>query len=381
MPHIGDGHLQTTSSHGKQVADTMHLTHHPHDIADSPEFAYPNDPKQAICMHEGQSPGFNAITQAHQAPWLGPGTTTKEQDIPLAPAALLKGEEERLPAVGSKQTAVPGTPSTSNAPQSSHGPDSSPAQLRRTTRTHTPLCIVHDIQSGDAVHLGTNTPRLAPCLQASEAFMEVPDKAGGVMTMEDSALAPPQDSKTMESALAAETADAEALQPRMLEFGTVDIVLVNIATLTLVIEITSGVSTKLIPHNTVKPLAAPIPPLTDPAPASAAVCVITCDVPHYEAVNTSNWAALATHPDTIFSDANGSMAIDRRTTATSGQASHIVGGTIPWLSKRQENIPLPTTMSNHITAMHSGKEAPWPCSPVSDTFGDPKALDPSFSNN
>jgi len=45
MPHIRDGRLQTTSSHGKQVMDTMCLVHHPHDIADSPEFAYPNDPE------------------------------------------------------------------------------------------------------------------------------------------------------------------------------------------------------------------------------------------------------------------------------------------------------------------------------------------------
>jgi len=65
MPHIGDGCLRTTSSHGEQVVDTMRLAHHPHDVADSPEFPYPNDPEQAICTCEGQSPGFNAIMQAH----------------------------------------------------------------------------------------------------------------------------------------------------------------------------------------------------------------------------------------------------------------------------------------------------------------------------
>jgi len=149
------------------------------------------------------------------------------------------------------------------------------------------------------VHLGTNAPCLTPFLQASEAFVEVPDEAGGVMTIEDGTLAPYQDSKTMESALAAETADAEVLQPCTLEFGTVDIVLVNVAALTLVIVITSGISTKLIPYNTAKPLSAPIPPLTDLAPTSAAECTITCDMPYCGAINTFNWAALATHPDTF----------------------------------------------------------------------------------
>jgi len=50
-----------------------------------------------------------------------------------------------------------------------------------------------------------------PCLQASEAFAEDPDEAGGVTMMEDSVLAPPLDSKTMESAFVAETAGAEVL--------------------------------------------------------------------------------------------------------------------------------------------------------------------------
>jgi len=79
-----------------------------------------------------------------------------------------------------------------------------------------------------------------------------------------------------------------------LKFGTEDIVLVNIAALTLDI-------------NDLKPLSAPVPHLTDPAPASTAECAITCNVPHREAINTSHWAALATCPDTIFPNANSSM--------------------------------------------------------------------------
>jgi len=117
------------------------------------------------------------------------------------------------------------------------------------------------------VHLGTNAPCLAPCLQASEAFTEDPDKAGGVTTMEDGAPAPPLDSKTVESAFAAKTTGAEALQPRTLKFGTEDIILVDVATLTLDID-------------DLEPLSAPVPHLTDPAPASAAECPIARPLIH-----------------------------------------------------------------------------------------------------
>ena len=111
-PHIRDGCLRTTSSSGEQVIDTMHHVHCPHDIADSLEFTHPNDLKLAICICKGQSHGFDTDIQADQAPWLGPGTITKEQDIPLASAAQLKGKEQRMPNMSSEQTAAPGTPST-----------------------------------------------------------------------------------------------------------------------------------------------------------------------------------------------------------------------------------------------------------------------------
>ena len=71
MPHIGDGHLQTTFSHGEQVTDTMCHVHRPHDIVRSPECTHSDDPKPAIWSHEGQPPGFDAVTQAHRALWLG----------------------------------------------------------------------------------------------------------------------------------------------------------------------------------------------------------------------------------------------------------------------------------------------------------------------
>jgi hypothetical protein len=128
MPHNGDGHLRTTSSYGEQVTDTMRHVHRPHDLVHSLESAHPDNPMPAICACGGQSPGFNANTQAHQAPWLGPGMTTKEQDVLLASAALLEGEEKRMLIGSSKQAAMLTTPSTSNPPLSPTTPfQSTPA--------------------------------------------------------------------------------------------------------------------------------------------------------------------------------------------------------------------------------------------------------------
>jgi len=185
-------------------------------------------------------------------------------------------------------------------------------------------------------------------------FTEDPDEAGGVMTMEDGVLAPPLDSKTVESAFVAETAGTEALQPCMLKFGTEDIVLVDIAALTLDI-------------NDLEPLSAPIPHLTDPAPASTVECAITCNVPHHKAIDTSHWAALAMHPDTIFPNMNGSMAIDQH--ATSEHTFPIDDSTICWPSRWQEDVSLTTPKYDNIAAMHGGKEALCPPSPISIILG------------
>jgi len=375
MPHIGDGRPRTTSLYGEQVTDTMRHVHRPHNVVCSSELAHLDDPEPAIRAYKGQSHGFDAVTQAYRALWPRPGTVTKEQVIHSVSAAQLEGEELQVLAVSSKLIAAPGTPLISNIPTypalpvkatPPHGLDSLPAQPRRTARTHMPLCIVHNIQSGEAVHLGTNAPRLAPCLQASEAFAEDPDEAGGVTTMEDGAAAPPLDSKTVESAFTAKTAGTEALQPHMLEFGTEDIVLVDVAALTLDID-------------DLEPLSAPVPHLTDPAPASAAECAITRDVPHREAVDTSHWAVLATRPDAIFPNANGSMAVDRR--ATSEHAFPIDDSAICWPSRRQEDVSSTTPEYDNIAATHSSKEALCPPSPISIILGGFKAITNLFSDN
>ena len=89
-PHIGDGRIRTTSLYREQVADTIRHAHRPHDIVRSPELTHRDNPKLAIHACEGQSPGFNAIMQALRAPWLRPSTTTEEQDVQSASAALLR---------------------------------------------------------------------------------------------------------------------------------------------------------------------------------------------------------------------------------------------------------------------------------------------------
>jgi len=115
-PLNGDRRPQTTSSCGAQVVDTAHHAHRLHNVVRSPEHTHLNDPEPAICAREGQAPGFNANAQAHRAPWPRPGTVTNKQDVHPASAAQLEGEGLWVPSMSSKQTAVPGTPSTSNAP-------------------------------------------------------------------------------------------------------------------------------------------------------------------------------------------------------------------------------------------------------------------------
>jgi len=377
MPHIGDGCLRTISSHGAQVADTMRHAHHPHDVMRSPECTHSDDPEPAIWAHEGWPPGFDAVMQAHQAPWPRLGTVSKEQDVSLASAALLEGEEQRMPDVSSEQTAAPATPSNFSLPKSPTspleaasplGPDSLPAQPHRTVHTLKPLCISHGLQAEEAVHPGTNPFHLAPGLQALGAFAEGPDAAGGVTTTETGAPAPLKDSGIGGIDPDEAVAYGAAVQGDTLsgELGNEDIALVDVAALTL-------------DTNNLEPLSAPVPHLTGPAPASTAECATTRDVPHRKAVNTSHWAALATRPDTIFPGAHGSTAADQR--ATSGHAFPINNGAIRWPPRQQDDISPTTPKYDSVVAMHGGKEASRPPSPISITFVGFKALTTSPHDN
>ena len=181
------------------------------------------------------------------------------------------------------------------------------------------------------VHLGTNAPRLAPCLQAPEAFVEDPDEAGGVATMEDSALAPLEDSKIKESAFMAKTADPEALQPCMLmetkhepnwPFRKKAIkehpATVKEADTWGPEEAPPGADASKMGISGVNPDPKPLSAsmdhqvlhLTDLAPASAAECTITCNIPYRKAIETPNWAALAMCPDATLLNTNSYMAVD-----------------------------------------------------------------------
>jgi hypothetical protein len=134
--------------------------------------------------------------------------------------------------------------------------------------------------------------------------------------MEDGVPAPPQDSKTSESTFAAKTTDAEALQPRTLMEAkrSPDMPPEEPNEEPVTSEahpIAQGLhQTGSLDINNPKTLSALIPPLTDPAPASAAKCTIIYDVLYHEAINTSSWAVLATRPDITFPDAHSSMAAD-----------------------------------------------------------------------
>jgi len=165
---------------------------------------------------------------------------------------------------------------------------------------------------------------------------------------------------------------------------------------------------------------------SEQVPASAAECAMMRNVPYCKAVGALNWAALATCPDIAFAvatvarfaanpgpahweavkwifryllgtcdlwltygkvssplegyaDANGSMAEDWH--AISGYAFLIDGGTVLWSSKRQEIISLSTTKSKYVAATHSGKEALWLHSLVSEVFGDLTSPTTLFCDN
>jgi len=245
-PQIGDERPRTTSLCGEQVADTVRHAHHLHNTVRPLEHTHLDDPEPATHTRKGQTPGFNTIAKAHRAPWPRPGTVTKEQDVHLASAALLKGEEMWMPSMSSKQTAAPGTPSTFNTPISPALPseatfspsepapelDVSPSPAESATNAQqkhapTPLCtdtatveiwFDPDPQPGSngLAHLGTDAPRPAPSLHHPGAFVEDPGESGGVLTVENGAPAPHPDPDGTESVFAAKTTHADMPAPRML---------------------------------------------------------------------------------------------------------------------------------------------------------------------
>jgi len=415
-PLNGDGCPRTTSSCGAQVVDTMCHMHCLHDIVCSPECAHLNNPEPAICMHEGQTPGFNANMQAHQAPWPGPGTVTDEQDIHPVLAAQLEGEGLWVPSMSSEQTAAPGTPSISNTPispassskatpsPSEPAPelDVSPSPAESATNAHqehapSPSCTdtaAAEIRfdpdpqpGGDGLaHLDTNAPCLAHIPGCPGAFAEDLGESGGVPMVENGASPPLTDPDGTASTFVAKTTDAGAPTPCMPAEAKCSHdcppwddpipkpITHKACTAAQTLSQIGGINVDDLKLSSM-PRDHPVPPLTDLAPASAAVCDITCDMPHHKVINTSNWATPAMHPATTLADANGVMAI--HWCAKPGHAFPIDSSTMPPLSRRQEDAPPPTIGSRHITAM----EALHPHSPISGAFANPNAPTPTSSNN
>jgi len=449
-PQIGDGRPWTTSSCREQVADTMRHAHRPHDIVRSLEIAHLDNPEPAVHMHEGQTPGFNANMQAHRAPCPGPGTTTDEQNVHLASAAQLKGEEKRMPAMSSKQAAVPGTRSTSNAlisptlsskatpssPEPAPEPDISPSLAESAANAQqehapSPSCIdtaavdtwfdTDPHPGGDGLaHLGTDAICLAPSLQCPGAFAEDPGESGGVLTVENGAPPPCADPDGAAPTFTTETADAGAPAPCMpaeakcshdrppWEKPIGNPVTCKVRTIAQGPHQTGSTDTDdpnqsdhrghavhplqlahidatFLRHQLAifKPFPISVdhqvPPHTDPAPASTAECTTTCNVPHREAVKTSNWAALAMCPATTFADANGTIAVYWH--AKSWHAFPIDGGTMPPFLRQKENTPSPTIRSAYNTTTHGSQEASHLRSPISGASVNLKAPAPPFSDS
>jgi len=228
---------------------------------------------------------------------------------------------------------------------------------------------------GDGLaHLGTDDPCLMHIPDCPGAFAEDLGESGGVPTVENSALAPHADPNGTESVFAAETAHAHADTPAphtlaeakhshdrppweeptkdpitckahpaaqvLSQMGSVDIDNPNqsdhrghaVHPLQPV-HIDAAFPLYQLANLELSPLSMDhqVHPPIDPAPASAAVCAITQDVPHCEAINTSNWAALSVDPATTFAGANGSMAIYWH--AKLGHAFPIDGSTTPLFSR------------------------------------------------
>jgi len=327
-------------------------------------------------------------------------TPQVEGNVHDARAGQLEGEEMRRSTTGSKQTAVPGTPSTFNAPKlpatpskamppalkDAEDPDSPPVQVPRTAHVPKPsriVCKSNPQPGGGVAHPGSHDPHLAPCSQCPGAFAEDPGDSGGVLTMGNGAPAPLNAPDDKESAFVAKTAGTDALNPR------------------------THTEAKCAPDR-------PLWEATTEKSAACKACPVAQGFSHTGKVDNgdtpstapslagnpgpAHWAASKRIPFTLTDtpdpplmhdkassppdgspNANGSVAEDWHT--TSRRASPIDGGTMPWPLKWQEDIPLPSTNEHdHVAATHSSTEASWLCSLASTIFGNLKDPTTFISN-
>jgi hypothetical protein len=183
--------------------------------------------------------GFDVETRAHRVYWPGPGNVTVERNIYFKSSAALEGEGLNIPTASSDRSADFDDPSTEDESTSESAPvpveqpveqesesaevtltDNPPAQPRRSQRLWKPSRIVRDLQAGEGVASSRPAdPPLAPGLQVPGSFIEEhpeEEESGGVWATINGALTLLEDFQGLEHAFAAETADAEAIEPRTL---------------------------------------------------------------------------------------------------------------------------------------------------------------------
>ena len=163
-----------------------------------------NGSKLDVCAQQAKWIGLDIDTCAHRVYWPNAGKVGVERNVYFGSSALLKGENDEIiiPNVVSEQSANPHTSDTS---------DEQPT-LCKSMRIRKPSRIVHDLLAGK----GTTDADTTHIMHLPSASDEDPDKAGGAWSVEDGSPMLLEDFEGLEFAFAAETADAEALEPRSL---------------------------------------------------------------------------------------------------------------------------------------------------------------------
>jgi hypothetical protein len=160
---------------------------------------------------------YDTDTKTHQVYWPDTGTVAIERNVYFGTAAPLEGEQNTIvPTIRSEQPAAPHTsslPPTATPPTLAQdkAPEEPPVQLRRSVHLCKLSRLVRDLQSGEGTAASSHMRGLQLPVPHEEE-----EEAGGAWTVEDSAPALLEDFEGIEFVLAAETADAEAMEPRTL---------------------------------------------------------------------------------------------------------------------------------------------------------------------
>jgi transposase InsO family protein len=197
----------------------------------------PTGSKLSVRACEARWIGADTDTRAHRVFWPSSGNVTVERNTYFGTTAQLEGEEENSPGVSSEQAAAPPSPSTppdaapddhADMPSLTEAQDDEeeeeeqlkpppPPQPRRSERIRKPSRIIRDLQAGEGITLTRTHPSKTPTsVSTSGSPAEEPEEAGGAWTVEDGVPALLEDFEGLEHTFMADTADAEALEPRTL---------------------------------------------------------------------------------------------------------------------------------------------------------------------